>query len=82
MICKHPSITKGKWPKLRKVSDDALLRFFKIWCDIPDCSMFGNPLSSRTIWPSFHQGGVETRVALQYLQACENKTFYRILEGY
>lgn len=32
-----PDITKGKWKKLKRVADDALLGFFKIQCDIPDC---------------------------------------------
>lgn len=79
---KIPDLNYGKWTKRKSIHQDAKLGFFKIRADIPD-EKYIPPFPFRTngtvIFPS---GKFETYVTLPELQACESKTFYRILEGY
>ena len=77
-----PNITKGKWRKSKKVSDDALLGFFKIQCDIPDCKYippFPFRKNNRLLFPS---GKFVTYCTLAELRACNDNLFYKVLESY
>ena len=77
-----PDITKGKWKKLKKISDDALLGFFKIQCNIPDCKYvppFPFRKNNRLLFPS---GKFVTYCTLAELKACDNPKYYKILESY
>jgi len=81
-ITQIPDLSKGKWIKRKTIHKDAKLGFFKIRAKIPDCKYIP-PFPFRTkhdiIFPSDE---FETYCTLAELQACESKSFYRILEGY
>jgi len=81
-ITQIPDLSKGKWIKRKTIHKDTKLGFFKIRIKIPDCK-YVPPFPFRSkhdiIFPS---GEFETYCTLAELQACESKTFYRILEGY
>jgi len=81
-ITQIPDLSKGRWIKRKTIHNDAKLGFFRIRAKVPDCKYIP-PFPFRTkhdiIFPS---GEFETYVTLAELQACESKTFYRILEGY
>ena len=81
-ITQIPDLSKGKWIKRKSIDKDAKLGFFKIRAKIPDCKYIPPfPFRSKSdiLFPS---GEFETYVTLAELQACESKSFYRILEGY
>ena len=81
-ITQIPDLSKGKWIKRKSIHPKAKLGFFKIRVNIPDCKYIPSfPFRTKhdIIFPS---GEFETYVTLAELQACESKTFYRILEGY
>jgi len=81
-ITQIPDLSKGKWIKRKLIHKTAKLGFFRIRAKIPDCKYIP-PFPFRTkhdiIFPS---GEFETYCTLAELQACESKTFYRILESY
>ena len=77
-----PDIIKGTWKKLKKLHDDALLGFFKIQCDIPDCEYippFPFKKNNKLIFPS---GKFITYCTLAELRACNNPKYYKILDSY
>ena len=76
-----PDITKGKWKKSKKISDDVLLGFFKIQCDIPDCK-YVPPFPFRKNRVLFPSGKFVTYCTLAELRACNDHKFYKILESY
>ena len=81
-ITQIPDLSKGNWIKRKTIHKDAKLGFFKIKANVPDCK-YVPPFPFRTkhdiIFPS---GEFETYCTMTELQACESKSFYRILEGY
>ncbi len=77
-----PDLSKGKWIKRKTIHKDSKIGLFRIRANIPDCKYippFPFRVNHNIIFPS---GEFETYVTLQELQACESKTFYRILESY
>ncbi|MDH3313582.1 MAG: DNA polymerase [Nitrosopumilus sp.] len=77
-----PDLTHGKWIKRKTIHKDAKIGFFRIRVNIPDCKhipLFPFRSKHDIVFPS---GEFETYVTLAELQACESKSFYRILEGY
>lgn len=77
-----PNLSKGKWVRSRAINPLAKVGFFKIHADIPDCK-YVPPFPFRTdnnlIFPS---GKFETYCTLAELQACEDASFYKILESW
>jgi len=74
--------TKGKWTRQKSINKNALLGFFKIECDIPDCKyvpLFPFRTNGKLIFPS---GKFQTFCTLAELQACENKNYYKILDSW
>ncbi|MCH7647037.1 MAG: DNA polymerase [Thaumarchaeota archaeon] len=81
-LTKIPDITKGEWIQTDKILNDAKLGFFKIKVDIPDCThipLFPFRTNHTMIFPS---GKFITYCTLAELQACNDDSLYRILEGY
>ena len=79
-LSKIPEVTKGKWIKSKSIKQNALLGFFKIQCDIPDCKYippFPFKTNVKLIFPS---GKFQTYCTLQELKTCDKK-YYKILEG-
>ena len=81
-ITQIPDLNKGRWIKRKTIHKDAMMGFFRIRAKIPD-GKYIPPFPFRSkhdiIFPS---GEFETYVTLAEFQACESKSFYRILEGY
>ena len=81
-ITQIPDLSNGKWIKRKTIHKNAKIGFFRIRAIIPDCKYIP-PSPFRTkhdiIFPS---GEFETYCTLTELQACESKSFYRVLEGY
>jgi|APSaa5957512535_1039671.scaffolds.fasta_scaffold04124_9 hypothetical protein len=81
-ISNLPDLSNGKWIRQKSIHKDAKLGFFKILANIPD-EKYIPPFAFRAnhsiVFPS---GKFVTYCTLAELQACERKTFYRILEGY
>lgn len=80
-ISNLPDLTNGRWIRQKSIHKDAKLGFFKILANIPDekhIPPFAFRANYNIIFPS---GEFETYCTLAELQACESKTFYRILEG-
>lgn len=77
-----PNITKGKWKKSESLLDDAHLGFFKIETDIPECKYippFPFRANNKLIFPS---GKFITYCTLAELRACDDPTYYKILESF
>jgi len=76
-----PDFTKGKWRKSKTLDQNALLGFYKIECDIPDCKYippFPFKSNDKLIFPS---GKFQTFCTLNELKACEKK-YYSILDSW
>ncbi|MBM3911012.1 MAG: DNA polymerase, partial [Thaumarchaeota archaeon] len=76
-----PDFTKGKWRKSKTLDQNALLGFYKIECDIPDCKYvppFPFKSNGKLIFPS---GKFQTFCTLNELKACEKK-YYSILDSW
>ncbi|AFS82624.1 type B DNA polymerase [Candidatus Nitrosopumilus sediminis] len=80
-MTKIPDLTKGKWIKRKSIHKNALLGFFRIITDIPDCKYIP-PFPFRTngliIFPS---GKFETFVTLDELKATDTK-YYKIIDSF
>ena len=77
-----PDVTRGKWSKRKSIHPDALLGFFKIKCNIPDCKYvppFPFKTDDKLIFPA---GEFVTFCTLDELLVCENPKYYTILESY
>jgi len=76
-----PDFTKGKWKKSKTLDQNALLGFYKIECDIPDCKYippFPFKSNDKLIFPS---GKFQTFCTLNELKVCEKK-YYSILDSW
>ena len=79
-LSKIPHVTKGKWIKSKSIKQSALLGFFKIQCDVPDCKYvppFAFKTNEKLIFPS---GKFQTYCTLAELKTCDKK-YFKILEG-
>ncbi|MGI0094397.1 MAG: DNA polymerase [Nitrosotalea sp.] len=77
-----PQFTKGRWIQSRKLRKNALLGFFKLKCNIPrtkHITPFPFRTSRKLIFPS---GEFITFVTLAELKACEDPTWYEILDSW
>lgn len=80
-LSKIPDLTKGRWIKRTSIHPKALLGFFKIETDIPDLKYvppFPFRKESMVFFPS---GKFVTFATLEELKACEDPSFYRILDS-
>lgn len=77
-----PDITKGKWKKSKTLSNDALLGFFKIDCDIPDLKYIPPFPFKANKQLFFTSGKFTTYCTLAELKSCNDPSFYKILESY
>lgn len=76
-----PDFTKGKWKKSKTLDQNALLGFFKIECDIPDCEYvppFPFKSNDKLIFPS---GKFQTYCTLNELKVSKKKC-YSILDSW
>lgn len=81
-LTKIPDLTKGKWIKRKSIHDKAELGFFRIIAGIPDekfIAPFPFKKNTRIFFPT---GKFETIVTLHELLACEDSSFYKILDSY
>jgi len=77
-----PDITKGNWIQSDKLDKNALLGFFKINTNIPDCKYvppFPYRKNHKVIFPS---GRFTSYCTLAELKACRNPDYYTILESW
>ena len=81
-LTKIPDITKGNWFRSKSIHKDAKLGFFRILADIPDCKHIP-PFPFRTnhilVFPA---GKFETYCTLDELLACDDSSYYKILDSY
>ncbi len=77
-----PDFTKGKWVQSKILHKKALLGFFKIRCDIPitkHISPFPFLPTTKLVFP---KGRFITFVTLAELKACEDSSWYEILDSW
>lgn len=77
-----PELTKGKWIQSNKIQDNAVVGFFKIKADIPltkHIAPFPFKVRSKIIYPV---GKFITFVTLAELLACEDSSWYEILDSW
>ena len=82
VLANIPDITKGRWVRRKSINPDSSLGFFKIECDIPDCKYippFPFRINGKIIFPS---GRFQTFCTLAELKACEDTSFYKILDSW
>lgn len=77
-----PEITKGKWIQSLKLERDALLGFFKIKCSIPRTKHISPFPFKRNNKLFFTNGEFITFVTLDELKACEDSSWYEILDSW
>lgn len=77
-----PELTKGKWIQSDKIQDNAIIGFFKIKANIPltkHIAPFPFKVRSKIIYPV---GEFITFVTLAELKACEDSSWYEILDSW
>lgn len=77
-----PELTKGKWIQSNEIQDDVVIGFFKIRANIPltkHIAPFPFKVRSKLIYPV---GEFITFVTLAELQACEDSSWYKILDSW
>jgi len=81
-LTKFPDITKGIWIKRKSIHKDAKVGFFKIRAKIPDCK-YVPPFAFRKDYTVvFPSGEFETYCTLDELKACNDCSYYKILDSY
>ncbi|MBS3925138.1 MAG: DNA polymerase [Nitrosarchaeum sp.] len=81
-ISQLPDLNDGRWIKRKSIYDKAKLGFFKILANIPDDKIippFAFRANHNIVFPS---GKFITYCTLPELLACNEPSFYKILEGY
>jgi len=78
-----PDFTNGEWIQNNKIQSDAKLGFFKILADIPDDEFIPPfPFRSDINLMIFPTGKFVTYCTLDELLACDNCSWYKILDSY
>lgn len=81
-VANLPDLTDGQWINKRSLHPDAKLGFFEIEASIPDTKRvppFPFKASGVVIFPS---GRFRTYVTLDELRACEDDSYYKILDSW
>lgn len=78
-----PELTKGKWVQSTKLNKNALIGFFKIKCNIPVSKHISPfPFHTKNGKIVFPNGEFITFVTLAELKACEDSSWYEILDSW
>lgn len=81
-LTKIPDLTKGKWIRRKSIHEKSEIGFFRIIADIPDDKFIAPFPFKKGLRIFFPTGKFETIVTLHELQACEDSSFYKILDSY
>jgi len=81
-LSKIPDFTKGQWIQSKKVLPNALIGFFKIKCNIPMtkhiCPFFFK-VRGKIIFPN---GEFITYATLDEIRACEDSSWFKVLDSW